>query len=74
MAERLSHAGLDKRKVCVFLILVAVGILCLGVLVYVLFNAKPHSNPAIQNGGHSLIRPDTLPFLHAGDRGPAVRS
>jgi hypothetical protein len=46
---------MDKRKVCVFLILVAVGLLCLCVMVYTLFYARPRGNPTIQNG-HSSLR------------------
>ncbi|HEY1963341.1 MAG TPA: hypothetical protein VGG59_00350 [Acidobacteriaceae bacterium] len=45
-----------------FLILVAVGIACLCVLVYMLFYATPHANPAIKDAGHSLVRPDASPW------------
>lgn len=64
MDSRGTVEGLDKRKACVFLILVAVGLLCLGVLTYVLFFATPHANTVIKNGGNSMIR-QTLP---AGSR------
>ena len=52
--------GLDKRKACVFLLLVAVGVLCLGVLAYLLFYAAPHSNTMFKGGGNSMIR-QTVP-------------
>jgi hypothetical protein len=52
----IGRRGLDKRKVCVFLILVAVGILCICALAYMLFFATPHANTTIKNGGHSLVR------------------
>ena len=58
MAERCVNRGMDKRKVCVFLILVGVGILCLCVLAYMLFFATPHSNTTIKGGGHGLVRSD----------------
>ena len=59
MAERwvnpgCVNRGMDKRKVCVFLILVGVAILCLCVLMYTLFYARPHST--IEQGGHSLLQ------------------
>ncbi len=52
--------GLDKRKACVFLLLVAAGVLCLGVLAYLLFHAAPHSNTMFKGGGTSMIR-QTVP-------------
>ena len=52
----MSAGSLDKRKVCVFLILVGIGILCLVLMVYTLFYARPRANPAIQKGGHSSLR------------------
>jgi hypothetical protein len=52
----IASRGLDKRKACVFLILVAVGILCICALAYMLFYATPHSNTTIKEGGHSLLR------------------
>lgn len=54
MGPRMD-SSMDKRKVCVFLILVAVGLLCLCVMVYTLFYARPRGNPTIQNG-HSSLR------------------
>jgi hypothetical protein len=57
-----AHCGLDKRKACVFLILVAVGIACICMLAYMLFYAAPHANPAIKDApGHSMILPDAPP-------------
>jgi hypothetical protein len=58
MNERDAACGMDKRKVCVFLILVGIGVLCLLLLVYTLFYARPHTSPAIQNGQHSSLRLD----------------
>jgi hypothetical protein len=52
---------MDKRKACVFLILVAAGIACICVLVYMLFYATPHANPAIKDADHSLVRQDAPP-------------
>ncbi len=57
----VAHRGLDKRKACVFLILVAVGIACICMLAYMLFYATPHANPAIKDAGHSMMRPDAPP-------------
>ena len=58
--------SMDKRKVCVFLILVVIGLLCLCIMVYALFYARPHGNPTIQNGGqHSSLRLDPRPFVHS---------
>jgi flagellar basal body-associated protein FliL len=56
MHGRGTAEGLDKRKVCVFLILVAVALLCVCVIAYVLFYAKPHGNPEIQNAPQSTLR------------------
>lgn len=47
---------MDKRKVCLFLILVGIGIVCVCVLIYTLFYAMPHSNSTIQNTKHSLLQ------------------
>jgi hypothetical protein len=55
MTARCATGGMDKRKVCVFLILVAVGILCICVLAYMLFYATGHSNTTFKDGGHSLV-------------------
>lgn len=74
MDGRSTVEGLDKRKACVFLILVAVGLLCLGVLTYVLFFATPRANTVIKNGGNSIIR-QTLPVRTRLDAAaPGVRS
>src|SRR6478672_8331495 len=56
-----GRCGLDKRKACVFLILVAVGLLCIFTLAYLLFFATPHANTPIKNGGHSLLQEETSP-------------
>ena len=51
--------SMDKRKVCVFLILVVIGLLCLCIMGYTLFYARPRGNPTIPNdGGHSSLRLD----------------
>jgi hypothetical protein len=47
---------MHKGKVCVFLLLVVVGILCVGLILYMLFYASPRTSPAIHNGGHSSWR------------------
>jgi hypothetical protein len=62
MNERGAACGMDKRKVCVFLMLVGIGILCLLVMVYTLFFARPQTSPAIQSQQHSSLRldPSTL--------------
>jgi hypothetical protein len=57
----VAHCGLDKRKACVFLILVAVGIACICMLAYMLFYATPHANPTIKDAGHSMMRPAAPP-------------
>jgi hypothetical protein len=56
-----AHRGLDKRKACVFLILVAVGIACICMLAYMLYYAAPHADPTIKDAGHSIVRPDAPP-------------
>ena len=61
-----AHCGLDKRKACVFLILVAVGIACICMLAYMLFYATPHANPAIKDAGHSMMRQDAPSRTVAG--------
>jgi hypothetical protein len=58
--------SMDKRKVCVFLILVAVGLLCLCVMAYTLFYARPRGNPTITNGGgQSSLRLDARTSVHS---------
>ena len=54
----VAHRGLDKRKACVFLILVAIGIACICMLAYMLFYATPRANPAIKDAGQSMLRLD----------------
>jgi len=64
--NRDAACGLDKRKVCVFLILVAIGLLCLCIMVYALFYARPRGNPTIKNGGqHSSLRLDPRASVHS---------
>jgi hypothetical protein len=58
MAERSVRCGMDKRKVCVFLILVGVGLACICILIYTLFYALPHSNSPIKTGPQSMVRRD----------------
>jgi hypothetical protein len=59
MNERGAACGMDKRKVCVFLILVVVGLLCLCILAYTLFYARPRANSTIRSGSHSSLRLET---------------
>ena len=70
----IARGGLDKRKACVFLILVAVGVLCLGVLAYVLFYAAPHANSPIKNGGGGIVRWMERPGQRTPAPDAAVRS
>ena len=70
----ISRGGMGKKRVCVFLLLVAVGILCLCALMYMLFHAMPHSNPTIKDGGHSSAERDTPHFLCTFAEGHFVRS
>ena len=77
MAERwvnpgCVNRGMDKRKVCVFLILVGVAILCLCVLVYTLFYARPHST--IEQRGHSLLQQNAPSLLCTTVEVRALRS
>jgi hypothetical protein len=65
MNERGAACGMDKRKVCVFLMLVGIGILCLLVMVYTLFFARPRTNPAIQSGQHSSLPLDPSSFVRS---------
>jgi hypothetical protein len=68
--------GLDKRKAAVFLLLVAVAVLCVLVLIYSLMHARPHADPTIEDQPHTSRRaqPDT-PLLCAapGDARAAAR-
>ena len=73
-ARSITRGGMDKRKVCVFLILVAVGILCLCALTYMLFYASAHSNSPIKDGGHGSVRRDTPRFQCTFAEGHFVRS
>jgi hypothetical protein len=61
-ARSVASGSMDKRKVCVFLILVAVAILCLCALMYMLFYASGHSDSTIKDGGHRLTRLDPQCF------------
>ncbi len=74
MNNRCTVEGLDKRKVCMFLVLVAVGLLCLGVLTYVLFFATPHANTIIKKGGNSMIRQTHPAGTRLVSAMPGVRS
>jgi hypothetical protein len=74
MDGRGTVDGLDKRKACVFLILVAVGVLCLGILAYVLFYATPHSNTVLKNGGHGAVRQAVPPGILPIPLASTVRS
>lgn len=65
MNERGAACGMDKRKVCVFLVLVGIGILCLLLIVYTLFYARPQTSPAIQSGQHSSFRLDPSTFVRS---------
>jgi hypothetical protein len=47
---------MDKRKVCVFLILVVIGLLCFLLIAYTVFYARPHTDPTIEKDGHSSLR------------------
>lgn len=51
--------SMDKRKVCVFLILVAIALVCLVLMAYMLFYASPRANSTLQHGGHSSLRLET---------------
>jgi hypothetical protein len=74
MNGRGTIDGLDKRKACVFLILVAIGVLCLGVLAYILFYAAPRSNTVIKNGKQSIVRQTVPPATQVVPAESTVRS
>src|SRR5689334_14989502 len=61
----MGRRGLDKRKACVLLILVAVGLRCICALAYLLFYATPHGNTPIKNGGHGLLQEEPSPSAAA---------
>ena len=65
-----SSGGLHKGKACLFVVLVAIAVLCVCLLLYMLFYAGPRANTTIRNTGHSLVR-QTVPSISTG---PAVRS
>jgi hypothetical protein len=74
MAEGCARRGMDKRKVCVFLILIAVALLCFCVLMYTLFYARPHSNSTLKDGGHGLVQRDAPGFPYTFAERRSVRS
>ncbi len=74
MNGRGTVDGLDKRKVCMFLILVAIGVLCLGVLAYILFYAGPHSNTVLKKGGSSIVLQTVPPATQVVPAESTVRS
>ena len=51
-----SSGSMDKRKVCVFLILVVIGLLCFLLMAYTLFFARPRTDSTIEKVGHSSLR------------------
>ena len=51
-----SSGSMDKRKVCVFLILVVIGLLCFLLMAYTVFYARPRTDPTIEKDGHSSLR------------------
>ncbi len=62
--------GIDKRKVTCFLGLVLVGFVCILLMIYMLFYARPHANSEIRQGRQSELRlllpevgPDMSPAL-----------
>lgn len=57
--------GMDKRKVCVFLILVVIGILCLCIMAYTLFHARQRENSTMPSGSHSSLRLDARTSVHS---------
>jgi hypothetical protein len=61
----MSEASLDKRKVCVFLLLVGIALVCVVLIAYMLFYARPRTDPAIQEGQHSLLEWDACPFVNS---------
>jgi hypothetical protein len=65
MIERGENCCLSKRNVCVFLMLVGIGLLCLVLIVYTLFYARPHANSTIQNGSHSSLRLEPRTSVHS---------
>ena len=72
MTERGVKCGMDKRKVCVFLILVGIAVACLCVLMYTLFYARPHST--IEQRGHSLLQQNAPSLLCTTVEVRALRS
>jgi hypothetical protein len=65
MTERGVQCGMDKRKVCVFLVLVGVGVACLLLMMYTLFYARPRTDQTIQQGPHSSLRLDLDTSVHS---------
>ena len=65
MTERGAQCGMDKRKVCVFLVLVGIGLACLLLMAYMLFYATPHANPTLQKGPHSSLQPAASATVHS---------
>jgi len=59
------NRGMDKRKVCVFLILVVIGLLCLCIMAYTLFYARPRQDSTMQSGSHSSLRVDARTSVHS---------
>jgi hypothetical protein len=62
--------GLHKGRASLFVILVAIGVLCVCALIYMLFYERSRSSTTIRGTGHSLVREAAPPVaIH-----PAVRS
>ena len=59
-----GNGSLDKRKACLFVVLVAIAVACVCILIYTLFYAGPRANNTIRGVGQSL--------LHQQVPGPAI--
>jgi hypothetical protein len=70
----MTENSLDKRKVCVFLLLVGIGLLCVVLMLYTLFYARPRGSPPVQNGPHSLLEWNACPFVNSESSLPDSQS
>jgi hypothetical protein len=57
-----SRGGLHKGRACLFVVLVAIAVLCVCFLIYTLFYSGPRSGSPIHTPGQSLLRNSGPPF------------
>lgn len=61
-ANGTAGKSLDRKEVGKFLFYVLIIAVCIGILFWMLFNARPSVEPKIKNGGQSMVLPRAVPF------------